>query len=346
MELRKRHTLNTSVQEALLAIPHTLELLDKPQAALAYYSEAVNTYDNELTRLANVLRAVETGELLDALKPRSMDDESLQLREQSELPDSISTPYLSNLLASRQFQNTYQSYRELLFLQQRLQFWQTQLPSYRLMLNERENGYQQKLKIIRDNKRLEQLEGFVQQRDELAQELQTIESTENGFALVQGDERGMLKRLNRIEDKLKRLKGQGDYTEQAEKFRLIKGLLSWNVNSEFMSRLWQRKRSLIELNRSIEKASRAKVSLQSSWQQHAPSTFNDYQKRLSGLAARLQHLHQQINIITSEQTHFLQQLAVDTLRKRRRQLENYHIRAKYGLTRLYDKTHKDKQAAP
>lgn len=346
MELRKRPTINTSVQESLLAIPHTLELLEKPQAALAYYNEAVNTYDNELTRLANVLRAVETGELLDALKPRSMDDESLQLREQSSLPDSISTPYLSNLLASRQFQSTYQSYRELLFLQQRLRFWQAQLPAYRLMLNERARAYTEKLKVIRDDKRLEQLQGFIQRRDQLAAELKEIETTQNGFALVQGDERGVLKRLNRIEDKLKRLQGHGDYSEQAEKFHLFKGLLLWKVDSEFVARHWQLKRNLIELDRSIEKAQQAKASLENSWQRLAPSTFTDYQNRLQGMAARLQDLQQQIDIVTAEQTRFLQQLAVNTLRQRRRQLENYHIRAKYGLTRLYDKLHKDQRGAP
>ena len=346
MELRKRHTINTSVQEALLAIPHTLELLDKKQAALAYYNEAVNTYDNELTRLANVLRAVETGELLDALKPRSMDDESLQLREQSQLPDSISTPYLSNLLASQEFQSTYQSYRELLFLQHRLRFWQAQLPSYHLMLTEREKGYQKKLITIRDDKRPEHLSAFIERRDQLAQELDEIQSTENGFALVQGDERGVLKRLNRIEKKLSRLQGRGDYTEHAEKFRILKGLLSWKVDTEFVSRHWQLKRNLIELDRNIKKAGIAKASLQNSWQRQAPSTFTDYQSRLARLSARLQYLQEQINIVSAEQTRFLQQLAVNTLRQRRRQLENYHIRAKYGLTRLYDKLQKDKRAVP
>lgn len=343
MELRNRHTINTSVQEALLAIPHTLELLDKPQAALAYYNEAVNTYDNELTRLANVLRAVETGELLDALKPRSMDDESLQLREQSNLPDSISAPYLSNLLASRQFQNTYQSYRELLFLQQRLRFWQQQTPSYKLMLTERANAYQHKLKIIRDDQRLETLTAHKQQRDKLAAELQQIETTENSLALVKDEERDVLNRLNRIETKLQLLKGHGDYSEQAEKFRLLKGMLTWQTDSEFVARHWQLKRSMIELDRSIIKAETAKASLQNSWQRQAPSAFNDFQRRLSGYTARLHHLQQQIDLITTEQTRFLQSLAINTLRQKRRQLENYHIRAKYGLTRLYDKLNKDRQ---
>ena len=346
MELRKRPTINTSVQEALLAIPHTLELLKKPQAALAYYSEAENTYNNELTRLANVLSAVETGELLDALKPPSVDDESLQLREQSRLPDSISTPYLSNLMASHEFQNTYQSYRELLFLQHRLQFWQQQLPSYRLMINERKKGYQQKLEIIRDDKRLQQLAGLIKRRGKLAHDLQQIESTQNGLALVEGDERGVLKRLNRIEEILKHLQGHGDYSEQTEKFRILKGLLSWKVNTEFVARDWQLKRKMHELDLSIEKAKATKASLENTWRRLGPSTFIQYQKRLNGLTARLQHLQQRINIVTGKQARFLQQLAVDSLHLRRRQLENYLIRAKYGLTRLYDTLHKDQRGAP
>ncbi len=346
MELRKRPTINPTVQEALLAIPHTLELLQKPQAALAYYNEAVNTYKTEMTRLANVLHAVETGELLAALKPRSLNDESLQLREQAELPDSISSPYLSNLLASRQFQNTYQSYRELLFLQHRLQFWQRQIPSYRLMLKEREASYQQKLKIIRDDKRLAQLTAFIKRRDELAAELQHIESTQDGLALAQGKERGILKRLNRIEIILQHLQGHGDYSEQAEKFRILKGLLSWKLNTEFVARDWQLKHKMIGLDRSIEKTRATRNALRHSWQQLAPSTFHDYEIRLNGLASRLLDLHQQINIVTAEQTRFLQKLAVDKLRQRRRHLENYLIRAKYGLTRLYDKLHKDQRGAP
>jgi hypothetical protein len=346
MELRKRHTLNTSVQEALLAIPHTLELIDKPTAALAYYNQAVNTYDSELNHLNGVLQAVENGELLAALKPRSMDDESLQLREQSQLPDSISTPYLSNLLASHEFQNTYQSYRELLFLQHRLQYWQQQVPSYRLMLAERQKGYLQKLKIIRDDKRLEQLDQLIERRDQLAKELTSIETSENGLALAEGDERSTLKRLQRIKDKLQLLQGHGDYSEQAEKFRLLNGLITWKLDSEFVARFWKLKRHLIELDRSIQDARKARTSLQDTWQEYAPSSFHDYRQRLNQLTARLQHLHKQIDLVTAEQTRYLQQLAVNTLRKRRRQLENYQIRAKYGLTRLYDKLHKDQRGAP
>ncbi|MFO7604402.1 MAG: hypothetical protein R6X06_11405, partial [Gammaproteobacteria bacterium] len=90
----------------------------------------------------------------------------------------------------------------------------------------------------------------------------------------------------------------------------------------------------------------ARASLEHSWQRQAPSTLNDYQQRLSGLGTRLERLQQQIDLITAEQTRFMQQLAVDNLRLRRRQLENYHIRAKYGLTRLYDKLQKDPQATP
>jgi len=69
IELKNRGSKDPSVQEALLTIPHALEGLNAKKQALAYYTDAINSYNSELTSINNVITAVNSGEFINALRP-------------------------------------------------------------------------------------------------------------------------------------------------------------------------------------------------------------------------------------------------------------------------------------
>lgn len=113
MELENKSILDPSVQEALLAIPYTLEKLDKKALAIEKYNIASKKYDAELKKFNTVKRAITKGELIASLRPGSLGEEAALPRYNTTLPESITVPYIQKLLATHEFQAAFNRYQEI-----------------------------------------------------------------------------------------------------------------------------------------------------------------------------------------------------------------------------------------
>ncbi len=134
IELKNRASKDPTVQEALLTIPYALEGLNAKQQALTYYNNAINSYNTELTSINHVIKAVISGEFINALRALHLYQQNENHRHYMILPDSIATPYLQGLIAEQGFQNLMKTYRDLLYMKNILAHWQNQIPAYKLML--------------------------------------------------------------------------------------------------------------------------------------------------------------------------------------------------------------------
>ena len=54
LELQTRKALDTTVQESLIAVPFTIEKMNKPRLAMQYYQRAIEAYTAEINQLENV----------------------------------------------------------------------------------------------------------------------------------------------------------------------------------------------------------------------------------------------------------------------------------------------------
>jgi len=335
LELQQRVALDTSVQESMIAIPFVLEKLDKKRLAMSYYDKAIQAYTHEINRLENVMVAVQRGELIRAMRPANLDDETSLPIHTFGLPDSISAPYLHDMMATNEFQESYKNLQNLMYLQYVLQHWSGQLPSYRLMLTARRDTYYTRLPKVASDERLKQITAMSQQRDKLATEIKRIEQSNDGLSLVTGDEADQLKTLDKVRRELQKLSNQEDLSEEKEKFRLMQGILYFRTQSEFIPRLWQAKRGLIELDRALAKVKKSKRGLVKIANE-APGFFEGYSAKIGSYSQRIDLLLGRLKYAIQQQESYIQKMAMRSLVNRRRQLENYHVRARFGIARLYD----------
>jgi hypothetical protein len=335
LELQQRLALDTSVQESMIAIPFVLEKLDKKRLAMSYYDKAIQAYTAQINRLEDVMVAVQRGELIRAMRPANLDDETSLPIHTFGLPDSVTAPYLHDMMATNEFQESYKNLQNLMYLRYVLQHWSSQLPSYELMLSERRKVYFDRLPKVASNERLEQITNMSQQRDKLAAEISRIETKNDGLALVTEDEEDQLKTLDKVKQALQRLATKEDLSEEKEKYRLMQGILYFRTQSEFIPRLWEAKRDLIELDKALAKVRKTKRDLVKIVNE-APKFFQGYNEKISADKQRISSLLASLDAAIQLQESYIQKMAMNSLVQRRQQLENYHVRARFGIARLYD----------
>lgn len=335
LELQTRQALDTSVQESLLAVPFTIEKLDKHRLAMAHYEKAISAYGEEIDRIESAMQAVQRGELLEAMRPANLNDETSLPIHAFGLPQSVTAPYLHQMMASNTFQESYKNYQNLMYLRYVLQHWTTQLPSYELMLNERRKAYFEKLPRIAGDQRLQQITRMQEQRDKFAAEIARIERENDGYGLVTPEEEDLVQTLDAVKTRLERLSRVQDMREEQEKFQLLSGVLYFRLQSDFIPRLWQARRQLEELDRALEKTgnSRRRLTVAAN---NAPRYFEAHAQKINWSRQRITQMLGRLDAAIRRQENQIQQQAMDGLIKRRQQLENYHVRARFGIARLYD----------
>lgn len=336
MELRDWPVIDTAVQESLLAIPYTLEQMNKNQLAFQHYNYAIDNYKEELISLKSVLSAVKAGELLVALRPAMVTENILDPQYQNPLPESISVPYLQHLVNSLDFQKIHKNYLDLIYLQKNLTQWKNQFPAYYLMLKERNDLYKKQKRSLDQNLRLKVVNSLKRKRDKLANKIQEIEQQQNIYALATDEEADLLKSLNKIKKSLVRLSKNDDFSEETEKFKLFQGLLLWDLSTDYPPRYWKVKNELNQLNKALQLSEQRLSSIRRS-SKNAPLSFSGYNKRIKTKEKNLDGLLKKITSIIRYQEKLIETEALASLRKRYHQIQNYHTRASYSLARLYDR---------
>jgi chromosome segregation ATPase len=203
------------------------------------------------------------------------------------------------------------------------------------MLQERRQRYMQKLPQITADEHLNKIQGLAQQRETIAAEIRRIEQANDIFALANEDELEIRGILNDIDDRLKRLAGKKDTAAQREKYAFMEGVLYWDIAQDVVPRTWTLKRELKSLDEALAEARSQDASLKDAWSR-APMAFEGFEGRIAGQQKRIDSLRSQVNAARKEQERFIQNLALNEILDYRQRLENYQVRARFALARLYD----------
>ena len=335
IELKSRSTFDPAVQESYLAIPYNFEKIAKPKLALVYYTGATKSYEAQLRKLNNISKAVDGGELLQALRPANLGDETALSLYRSKLPSSITAPYLYSLMATHEFQNVLKNYQDLLYLQYVLNRWQHNLPAYSLMLQERRRAYQQKLPEVTRDTRLRKLQQLEAQRNKLASEVSRIVNNQDVFALASEDELEQLAQLEAVKRNLHAVGKKQDVAELRERYELLNGLLYWQIADDYVPRQWQLEKGLKQLDSALAEAQAANASLKNAWNQ-APTAFEGYAGRIKKQSSRIRSLQVKVDSALRQQEKRIQTIARQSLNQQRRRIESYLVRARFAQARLYD----------
>jgi hypothetical protein len=335
MELTDRPMADTAVQESLLAVPFALGKLGAYRQSLARYEGALDAYTREIARLDEAIAAIRRGALVENILRDNPGEDSGWFWSVRKPPDTPEGRYLIELLASHDFQEGLKNYRDLRFLLRNLDTWAQSIGTYRQMLATRRQGFAERLPRVIAGERALQVERLRAAYASEAQMLARIENEEDAEALAPEKERALAMRVERVRTGLERLAEPEQRQTAQEKYRLLRGLLAWDLSAQYSTRLWEKKKALKETGRLIAEAEARREALLRA-QAQVPASFDEFDKRIEALRNRVSHAQADVSAAARVQEAYLADLAATELAQRRDQIVSYVTQARFAVAQIYD----------
>jgi hypothetical protein len=326
-----------AVQEAFISIPYAFEKMKLDDQALHHYGLALDSYKFQLNETEQLIGFIKSKKFIKQLNPGSLGKETTSAINVIKSLDPLLTQYLLPFLSSNEFQREAKSYMEFMHLRYMLNHWQNNIPALQMILKEKRKTYNDKLSKTMDDESLNKAKVLTQKRDKLAQQIKQIEDDEDAQQLASSKEVEGLKLLSDSGNRFELLRGfeEEDLSDSQYKYRLLKGRMLWEIETDYPVRIWVVKKQLKQLNAAVNDMNSSMVSLQAAWKT-APSDFSGFDARIANKDAQIKNLKKKVNQAILSQENKLRMMALEQLRLHRNQIKLYHDRALYAKARLYD----------
>jgi len=335
MELRSRDLLDSAVQESMLAIPFAMAKLDSISQAADHYLNAVEAFYEEANRIDRTIEHIETGALLDEFLGQDPLETTGWYWKLEQLPEGPESRYLLHLLATHSFQEGLKNYRDLGYLRQNLANWQKNIGVYRNMLDTRELAYEERLPKIEASLARADLDGMVGRKLEFDARLNSIEQSGDTLALATEREFELWGEITALERTPALAADIPEAQEVRDKIKLLKGVLQWELDKEFKSRLWRVRRDVQQTGQALVDTQRSRRNIDVTMRGE-PLMFDSFNARVDGLNPRIEMLQSQVDGAMGRQRAFLQSIAVEELRAQQQRLNTYSVQARFALAAIYD----------
>jgi hypothetical protein len=343
LELRERDLLDSAVQESLLAIPYAWARLDAHSEAAAGYQAALAAYDAEIGRLDAAIAGSRSGQLVPAMLVADDARIGRWYWQLEELPDSVENRYLYDLVARHSFQEGLRNVRDLAALSANLDEWQSKLAAFEDMVNTRRMAHGQREARVAAGLDQAGIDGLQARRDELAARLERVARSRDVVGLATTAELDRWQRLEALgANPVLANEAAGD---AGERHRLLKGVLSWDLDRDYQYRLWQQQRNLAQLDVLLEKAQAAHASGLSA-RRDTPAELERFAARITALAPRIGNMQAALARDRAFEEQRLQAMAIDALGEQRERLLSYRVQAQFALATIYDRAASAVRLAP
>ena len=308
------------------------------QQALQGYQEASDFYQVEQQRLADIKEQIQTQDWVDQLTPAiDFSFDPLDKIPPFSPPQEKSSLYLYKLFATHDFNESYRNYRELQRLMQVLNHWHQQVPIFHEM-------------IAAHVERMDRLAPAAEEKvaegqkiyKEVSEKLEIInkklsDAFKNDDTTVTADTKQLelLDRITTLEEKVNALPDSIEYQAEKDRFRMIKGLLMWDLNSTAIERRWERIKDRVFIENQLADLEQniARVEAVRSGRLERFSGFKD---RIEELQGRLQDLYKQSQYELLRHRVYLKGLALQQLDRRQAHVQQLQANALYAIARLQD----------
>jgi Tetratricopeptide repeat-like domain len=334
--LVEREPTDPAVQEAMLAYPHAFTTLEAHGRAALLYGHALETFSGEIGKVDSSLDAIREGRFLKALtREETRQDRSWVVRLR-QLPDSPETFYLTELMASHDFQTALQNYLDLEDLRAKLVSWSTSFDAFEDIIELRAENYEPILPgIDADFRELDsQMRVRLEQRQRIAARLHSMLTAPRPDYLATADERIMAERIDRIAGQLQ---GAGDTAAlELERVARVRGALTWRLETEYHARLTEAHEHLFELDQHVD-VLKARYDAFVRARQAATHSYVGYDAGIARLRDRVYAALQRVTIVMARQGHAIEMVAINQLKMRRQRLVAQQTQARYAVADSYDR---------
>jgi tetratricopeptide (TPR) repeat protein len=343
-QLENGDPLDPAVQESHLAMPYALSRvgavsgrgLDAGDSAVQGYNDAIAAFQGELAQLAASESAIASGQLLDAVLAQDQLDDMSWFWQLERLPVNAQTRHLYHVLASNDFQEGLKTFRDLRFLERNLEEWRTGIDAFSAMLEARERRYVERLPRLEQALAEDRLDGLDERAAALAARIDEIESQRDAVALASAEELVQWARLDRIEARLAGLPDDATTAAARERYRVLRGLVRWQLEAAWSERLWAQRKALRALDAALAEAHGRRERL-IALREEVPATFEGYAARIEALAPRIDALQARVHGAVGAQGGALQMLALAEVTAQKKRLGAYLTEAQYALAAVYDR---------
>ncbi len=335
-----RDATDPAVQEAKLALPFAYSKLQVYGRAALLYGQALDSFGKELEKVDASIRSIRAGNFLKALVREEIKQDNLWVVRLRTLPDTPETFYLTDLMASNDFQTALQNYVDMEDLLRRLINWKGSFDSFEDLIRLRRVNYAPLLPQVdaRFRELDSQMRLRVEQRDHLQKRLQDQLTAPRPALLATRDEHLALESLRRIETALQH--SSGENAALRARVERLHGVLTWRLYTEYPERLTQAYNHVHELNAHVRVLQERYTAFVRA-RQAAVHSYAGYDQSIGHLRARVGDALERVDALLARQGHLIEAVAIDELNARRERLEAYQVQARYAVADSYDRALKE-----
>jgi len=336
--LAEREVTDPAVQEALLAVPYAYGKLDIHGRAAVLYGKALESFGKEVDTLGASITSVREGKFLRALAREELKQDSDWVVKLRSLPEAPETHYLLQLMASHDFQESLRNYLDLDELNRKLGVWERDLDAFEDIIGQRRAYYEPLLPGI--DRAFRELDSHIrlrlEQRERIRKRLNAMLTAPRPDYLATAEERIATEEIGRLEQALT---SSGGAEEIKERIGRLRGVLLWNIATEYDQRLTDTYKNLLDLN---EVADRLKKQYDAfvRTRQAATQSYEGYDDMIRRERSLIASAREKVTVLMARQGNMLETMAVDELTRRRERLEQFRITARFAIADSYDRATK------
>ena len=336
-----RDPTDAAVQEAKLALPFAYGKLRVYGRAATLYGQALDSFGKELEKVDASLRSIRAGNFLNALVREEIKEDNVWVVRLRTLPDTPETFYLTELMASNDFQTALQNYLDLEDLHRRLIAWQDGFDAFEDLIRLRRANYEPLLPQVDAHFREldSQMRVRLEQRDHLQKRLQDLLTAPRPTLLATVDERVALERLSKFDTALQHVSGPECAVLQT-RVQHLQGVLTWRLYTEYPERLTQAHKDLHALNDNVRMLQEQYTAFVRA-RQAAVHSYAGYDQLITRMRTHVGEALQRVDTLQARQGHVIEAVAIDELNIRRQRLEAYQLQARYAVADSYDRALKE-----
>lgn len=337
MHLSERSASHPAVQEALLNIPYVYEDAGALRDALTAYHSAEDTFIQEKASIEQAKAFVQKPDWIDRISPApSLNDDPMGDLPGFEFNADGASPYLYRFFASNEFNENYRSYRELQRLNQVLGQWQQQMPAFKQMIVANMERLEKLLPAAQ--KKITMAETFranVQGRENaISGEIDRILAAEDDFGTPDDQQLKVIDRMKALEQALNKLP-DSEYAEEKAKFKLLKGLMAWDLADQGPQRRWQLVKQRAQLENELVVLENAIGRVQNA-RQHQIERFRAQAERIGQLEQQLETLKEASIQTLAHHRKYMQAIALDIMSEQQSRLDQLRGYSLLSIARLQD----------
>ncbi len=332
-----REVTDASVQEAMLAVPYAYGKLNVNSKAAVMYDGALEKFDAEFDNLGASIKSIREGNFLRALTREELKQDADWVVKLRELPQTPETYYLLDLMASHDFQESLKNYLDLEQLRTKLYSWEKDLDAFEDIIAQRWAYYEPLLPVIdREFRRLDsQMRLRLEQRDRIEQRLTAMLVVPRPDYLATAEERVIGERIALLERKLT-TGGTAVPDEVDARINRLRGVLHWNVYTEYDGRFTEAYKDLRDLNREVDLLKR-QYSAFVRTRQAATQSYEGYDDVIRRLRSTIGKAREKVGQLMARQGQMLETMAVNELNARRDRLAKFQTKASFSMADSYDR---------